>query len=345
VRKLRKELEALQAAGAAPAAAPAAGPELEKARQDVLTLRARVAELEGHQAEAAPAAGNPSDLFFKLQADNAELRRKLAALEGAAGDGAPAAGVPESKYVKELMEARLRITALESEISNLKVSAPAPGLPPQAPAVVQPAPVAPAATAAPPSASAAGGGAIRDILGVLVDRDVDGLARATGGSAEEFVMIESLRFMRHAERVVTRVAGDLIQLFMMERTMLPDTSGSYRDHVADLLRDASSSSAQKGLVEYLENLARWLVAAVGAHRKAAVLFAEQIKKDLTEERLTKGDSLPAYARVPMLAGNELWRRAQEYLQALSSDMIDERIDELARRQAQRIVKENTAKLD
>lgn len=332
VRKLRKELEALQQA--APAA-PAGGADLQQAREELVALRTRIAELEGQAAAAAPAAGNPSDLFFKLQADNAELRRKLAAFESAGGD-APAAA-PESKYVKELMEARLRITALESEISNLKVAQPAP-----APAT--PAAPTPGRAAAPPVA-ASGSGTIRDILDVLVDRDVDALSRASGGSAEEFVLVESLRFMRHAERVVTRVAGDLIQLFMMERTMLPDTSGSYRDHVADLLRDASSSSAQRGLVEYLENLARWLVAAVGAHRKAAVLFAEQIKKELTEERLTSGESLPAYARVPMLAGNELWRRAQEYLQSLSPDIIDERIDELARRQAQRIVKENTAKLD
>jgi hypothetical protein len=42
----------------------------------------------------------------------------------------------------------------------------------------------------------------------------------------------------------------------------------------------------------------------------------------------------------MIAGNELWRRVQDYLATLSPDTIDERIEELAREQAQLLLNES-----
>jgi hypothetical protein len=136
--------------------------------------------------------------------------------------------------------------------------------------------------------------------------------------------------------VVTRVAGDLIQLFLL-KTMLPDTVGSYRDIVGKLLEAPGDAAERDRLVEYLETLGRWLVASIGAHRKAAVLFASKLKEELSEKSLTAKDPLPSYARVPMIAGGELWRRAQQYLSTLSPDSIDERIDALAREQARLIL--------
>ncbi len=326
VRKLRGELEALRSAPAAGAGDAGLELALEESRAELLALRAHAAELEGRLAEAAPAPErNASDLFFKLQSENTELRRKLAAAEKRAAPPEP--GQPrDMRQVKELMEARLRITALEAELAGLK-----PGR----------APAAPAKDAKPAAVerAAPGGCDARRIFQVVVKDDVEGLVRPPAGPVEEFLLIESVRLLRQVERVVTRVAGDLIQLFQLQ-TILPDTAGSFRDIVAELLSDPGREGPRRQLVEYFETLGRWLVASLGAHRKAAVLFAAKVKEDLSERSLTARDPLPPYARVPMMAGNELWRRAQTYLTNLSPDAIDEGIDQLAREQAQRILNEH-----
>ena len=329
VRKLRQELEAAQSGGGV-----SGGSDLEHAleasRQEVIELRARAAELEGRLEQAAPPEGaNVSDLFFKLQSENAELRRKLAAAGGDAGGDAGGEPKRDTKHIKELMEARLRIAALEAEVSNLKVTRTKSDI------LTAPKPKGTAAPVVP--AESSGFDALR-VLGVIVNDDIEGLARPMGGPLDEFVVIESLRLVRHVERVVTRVAGDLIQLFQLQ-TMLPDTVGTFRGIVGDLLKDSTNDVARERLIEYLETLGRWLVVSVGAYRKGAVEFAEGMKADLCEQGLTAGEPLPAFARVPMLAGNELWRRAQDYLKALSPDAIDERVDEFARRQAKRILNE------
>jgi hypothetical protein len=274
-----------------------------------------------------------SDLFFKLRTENTELRRKLAALEKgapAASGASAAAGGKETRHVKELMEARMRIAALEAEVAGLK----------SAPRAV-PIPATRVADAPAPAARVdvpAGACDVRTILRRFVEADAEGLPRATKCTVEEFVLVESVRLLRQVERVVTRVAGDLIQLFRLQ-TMLPETSGTYREIVSALLDERPGSGAREDLAEYLEKLGRWLVASIGAHRKAAVLVVTRIKDDLSEKSLVAKDPLPPYARVPMIAGNELWRRVQDYLATLSPDTIDERVEELAREQAQVLLNE------
>jgi len=337
IRKLREELENAQHAGSAPAGAPGQQQALEASRREAAELRTRVAELEERLEVGAPAGGaGVSDLFFKLQKENAELRKKVSALEAGAG-AAPAPSPRDAKMVKELMEARLRIAALESELSNLKVTSEPSTASFRPPA---PAPAKSSVPAAPATRAAASGFDVTRVLRIVVDKDVEGLARPIGGPVDEFVVVETVRLLRQIERVVTRVAGDLIQLFQLQ-TILPDTVGSYRGLVGDLLADAANDAKRRSLVEYLEQLGRWLVTAIGAHRKGAVLFAEQIKADLSEKSLTAKDPLPAYARVPMLAGNELWRRTQDYLKRLTPDSIDERVDGFARKQAQELLNETT----
>jgi pSer/pThr/pTyr-binding forkhead associated (FHA) protein len=332
VRKLRKELELVRAAGASPAPAPDLERALAESRAEASELRARAAELEGRLTEAAPAPGqNASDLFFKLRTENTELRKRLAVLEkGAPAAAAQMPGGKETRHVKELMEARMRIAALEAELAQKSTPQGTPRAVPIPAVRVAEAPVA---------AAAAGSCDVRALLRKLVESDVEGLPRASKGPVEEFVFVESMRLLRQVERVVTRVAGDLIQLFRLQ-TMLPETSGTYREIVSALLDERPGSGARDELAEYLEKLGRWLVASIGAHRKAAVLVVTRIKDDLTEKSLVARDPLPPYARVPMIAGNELWRRVQDYLATLSPDTIDERVEELAREQAQLLLNES-----
>ncbi|MEZ5978978.1 MAG: hypothetical protein R3F34_12245 [Planctomycetota bacterium] len=338
IRKLRKELDAVKAAPAR-AADAGGGAELETARREASELRAKVAELEGRLAEA-PAASpeNASDFFFKLQGENLELKKRIAKLEKGGAVAAPesSGGKRDARTVAELMEARMRITTLETELENLrKAAAAAPSAPKRA---AKSAPVAdatrPPVPASAPSVAGSSEG-VRRLVEVFVESDVEGLTRDLDEAVDHFVVKETVRIVRHTERVVTRVAGDLIQLFQLH-TMLPDTTGTYRGLLAQVLQDPSPNS-RRGLVEYLDRLGQWLVAAIGAHRKAAVLFALELKNDLTEERLTSETPLPGLAKVPFLARNELWTRAQAYLATLSPDTIDERIDRLAREQAEQIL--------
>lgn len=351
VATLQRELDAAKAASKPKANEAELAAQLAGSQKDAAALRAKVAELEGRIAAApAPTREKSSDLFFKLQAENAELRRKLTAFEGAGAAAAPApmpseAGKRDVKALRELMEARLRITALESELANARrAAAPAAPVPPgtatrATPPVAPVAPVAPtrAATPAPmPAAPLAAGNATRRIFELFAAQDAEALPKAQNQPPEEFVLIESVRLLRHVERVVTRIAGDLIQLFQL-KTMLPDTAGTYRDLVGDTLSRPDDKGARDRLVKYLETLGRWMVAAIGAHRKAAVLVVEGIVKDLGEEALLAKEPLPAFAKIPVLARNELWGRVCQYLATLSHDAIDERVDEVAREQAQRIV--------
>jgi len=329
VRKLRAELEALRSAALPSAPLPSMSPDLEVALEENRELKAKVAELEGRIAAASPPQGaQVSDLFFKLQSENSELKRKLAALEKAPQKGGAAPQRDSAgRLVKELMEARLRITALEAEISNLKVKSVSGVVPPKA---------GKGAAAERSGAQSAAAGGVRGILQVVASKDIEGLTRSFGSPAEEFAVGESVRMLRQVERVVTRVAGDLIQLFQLQ-TMLPDTQGNYRIILAELLADASDRGARDRLVAYLETLGRWLVASIGAHRKAAILFAEGLKVDLSQEGLTAKEPLPAVKRMPGLASAELWRRAQEFLKQLTPQVMDDRIDALAREQAQQIL--------
>jgi len=327
--KLQSEVDHLRAQASTSEDADGSADALEASLREVRELQAELDELRAAAADAQEE--KTPDFFFKLQADNAELKRKLKeATAGPPSGDAPSGGAGSSKHVKELMEARLRITALEAELSYLRVA--------EAPSAdLSSAPAASASKAK--KKSKAGGAALCRILQAFSDDDVEGLSRPTGGPPEEFLLIESLRLLRQMERVVTRVAGDLIQLFRVQ-TMLPDTVGTYRDHVAILLQGEDDPQTRANTIEYLETLGRWLVASIGAHRKAAILFAAKIKEDLSEKGLTAGTPLPSFAKVPMLAGSELWKRSQEYLLALSPDTIDERIDEIAREQAQKLLSEN-----
>src|SRR6185436_17228253 len=114
-------------------------------------------------------------------------------------------------------------------------------------------------------------------------------------SSEEFLVVEQFRLVRHVERIVTRLAGDFIQLYHAN-TMLPDVGGNLRELVARAVDSTGDTDARRELLEYFTQLSRWLVASLGAHRKAATRFAESLKTDLSESALVANAPIPALTR-------------------------------------------------
>jgi len=108
--------------------------------------------------------------------------------------------------------------------------------------------------------------------------------------------------------------------------------------VDGILDDPAEREPREDFVQYIEELRKWLVVSLGAYRQASERFAEELKGDLNERSLTAEAPIPAYKKIAGQADAELWRRAQAYLQQLTPDNVDDRLEKLARAAAQEILK-------
>lgn len=323
-----RELETARAEAAAQGLDSARGTAqaLEQAQSEVRELRAALEQAQREareqaqraatapRAEARPAAppSAAAELFLKLQTENSSLKRRVAELESRAPAQAGHAPAPEAgpaKLLQELVELRAQNAALRAQALG---------------SAARPQPVP---AAAPPSTAASSN--VRELLARLAQDDVEGQEPLLEGSAEEFLTVEQFRLVRHVERIVTRLAGDFIQLYHAN-TMLPDVDGNMRELVARVADPSADPDARRELLEYFSQLSRWLVASLGAHRKAAAAFAEKLKSDLSEGALTAQTPIPALKRISGQGEAELWRRVGLYLRELTPDMVEDRLEKLAR---------------
>ena len=178
---------------------------------------------------------------------------------------------------------------------------------------------------------------MRGLFAALAKDDVDAKKPLLHGSVEEFLVLEQFRLARTVERIVTRIAGDTIEL-IDGRTCLPQLQSSagingaanLRQLIASVCESTDNAQARGELLQYCAQLSRWLVASLGAERKAATTFTHQLKSDLTEQALTARVPIPALKRLSGQADAELWRRTSVYLRELTPDMIQDRLEKLTR---------------
>jgi pSer/pThr/pTyr-binding forkhead associated (FHA) protein len=319
LRRLQAELEASKAAAQPPS----------NLSELFFKLQAENRELraKAEQAKAAP-PGGASQLFFELQAANLELKKRLAEFESRAAATAPAAAsVPAAvdgdlaalkheNHTLRMSKADL-LTELERMRARLETSAK--GSPP----VVL---------------AAAGNDAAQLLLRTIVDEDVDARTPLFDDPLESFVLLESFRFLRQVERLVTRMAGDFIQLYE-QRTMLPDVSGNLRRLTGSALATPDEERPRREFVAYLDELRKWLVVALGANRRAAERFVEEVRSDLSERALTADKPIPSIKKLTGMADGELWLRASTYLKRLTADVVEERLQQLSRSCAEEIRRE------
>jgi hypothetical protein len=88
----------------------------------------------------------------------------------------------------------------------------------------------------------------------------------------------------------------------------------------------------------MDEIAKWLAASVQAHRRAASRFVNDLRGELSEAGLTKTKPVRGLG---WAVKAELWDRAQNHLRQLSSTSIDERLEQLARDEANSIVHTGT----
>ncbi|MCC6785653.1 MAG: FHA domain-containing protein [Planctomycetes bacterium] len=320
LRRLQAELEASKAAAQSPS----------NLSELFFKLQAENRELraKAEQAKAAP-PGGASQLFFELQAANLELKKRLAEFEArpaaaapAAAAAAPAAADGELAALKhENHTLRMSKADLLTELERMRarLEASAKGSPP----VVL---------------STAGNDAAQTLLRAIVDEDVDARTPLFDDPLEYFVLLESFRFLRQVERLVTRMAGDFIQLYE-QRTMLPDVSGNLRRLLGSALATPDEERPRRELVAYLDELRKWLVVALGANRRAAERFVEEVRSDLSERALTADKPIPSIKKLTGMADGELWLRASTYLKRLTADVVEERLQQLSRSCAEEIRRE------
>ncbi len=199
-------------------------------------------------------------------------------------------------------------------------------------------PTPPAATPTPPPPVGSGNGATR--LTQLVQNDVESVPTQLEEPLDAFLLVEGFRFLRRVERVVTRLAGGLIQLYQLH-TMVPGVEGTLRAHLGDALQNPTTTTDREALLEYLRELGRWLVVALGAHRRAAEKIVESIKTDLTPESLSAQREISGLKKMNDKVCAELWRRSSTYLHELTPDLVNERLDKLARESADELVESDS----
>jgi hypothetical protein len=135
------------------------------------------------------------------------------------------------------------------------------------------------------------------------------------------------------------MASDFIQLYD-QQTILPDVSGNLRDLLAVVIEKGGEAAPRERLVGYLDEMRRWLVVALGANRRAAERFVEELRSDLSERGLTAERPISALKKMTGGADAELWSRACEYLKRLTADVVEERLQHLARTCAEEIRREH-----
>ncbi len=286
-----------------------------------------------------------------LRRTNEQLRQRIAELEaelergqdaGASGDmtiAQPAAAPPARPEPPPSAPpaAPDGLPTFEKFFEGLG-AAEAPPEPAAPPASAAPA-TQPAAVPAPASPAPAGQRRERIIRMIddLVAEDVQGRPPVIEGAVEEFFTLESFRLLRQVEKVITRLARDFVQLYDM-RTQLPDTDGNFRSLAAEVLNDPLDAQARRQLVDYLEDLCRWLGVSLAANRKAAQRFAQDVKSDLTADALSEDEPVPVWLK---LLGQEhavLWKRTRTYLRRLSDDEVSDRLERYAKEYADEVMR-------
>lgn len=180
------------------------------------------------------------------------------------------------------------------------------------------------------------------LLHELVRKDFKEFPPRLDGSVTDFYILESFRLLRQVEKVVTRMAGELTTKLKLE-TILPDVEGNFMALMAQIVQQPSAQDPRADLVEYLNQLRKWLFVSLGAYQRASVKYAEEIRATLSPMALTQLDPMPPLYRWFRQEEKILWRRARTYLDNLSRAHSEQRLDVLAKASAREMLGRNGRK--
>ncbi len=320
VEKLQGQLGDAQEGKAAAEASPAS---------DIFfKLQGEIARLkkELSDSSSAPETGDESSaLFFDLRTENEELKGQL---ERAAAQASPkVAAEPDdpsrvAELERELHGERMSKADMLDELANLRTKVESAGTP--------------SVPAAKPGASSRA----LALLARAAREDITELPTDVRLPNEEFLALELFRFVRHGEKIVTRLAGQFIQLYN-PTTMLPGSEKTLRVLTEELVETEGDASLRGEFTDYLEKLTEWLGAAIHAYPQAAEAYAFQLREQLSEASLTKDDPIPTLKRLSGQSEGELWERASKVLNRLSDETVRDGVETLARKMAEDFLGDST----
>ena len=318
IGNLEGQLEEAQTGQAAAEASPAS--------EIFFKLQGEVARLKAELAEAksdGKGDDESSALFFDLRVENEELKKKLEEADAQAEPETTDAPDDPSRVAeleRELHSERMSKADMLDELSSLRARAEA---------------SAPGAT---PATQPGGIGQALALLARAAREDVTQVPTDFRLPTEEFLALELFRSVRHGEKVVTRLAGQFLQLYDPQ-TMLPGAEKTLREFTQDLVESGDDENLRVEFTEYLESMKGWLGAAIHAYPEAAVNYALQLRDKLSEASLTEAKPIPTLKRLSGQAEGELWERATKVLNGVSDETVRDGVERLARDLAAGFIKE------
>ena len=306
-RRVEGELAAEKARATSPQSALAASEFFQRLVAENAQLRKNLTELRSKSERAAPLAG---ELFQSLSAENEALRRRIAEIEAQAVEPAPG---DARRMLADRNALELELAKMRTENEQLRAAA---------------------RSHAPAARSDLVQVRVHDLL-VHTDDVEAATRRLDSAGSDEFLVLESLLFLRQVERLVTRIVGGFVQIHAPV-TMLPQSGRSFRQIANELARPGAGANERRAIHEHLEQLGVWLAVAISAPKQAALQFAATLKDDLTERRLTEREPIPKVKRLAGQADAELWKRVGAYFFELSPERIEDRIDDATRVCAQEL---------
>lgn len=163
------------------------------------------------------------------------------------------------------------------------------------------------------------------LLGTLVAEDFEKTEVPADSTATDFYVYEAFQFIRNAERIISKIAGDLTKE-LSNHTALPDADKNFRRHMAELMIQRHDAATRADLHEYLSKVFEWLYAAVHCYQKAAIAVVDELKGELAKQALLRADLVPWHARMLGLERSVLWDRAEARLEDWTQNHVIDRLE-------------------
>lgn len=163
------------------------------------------------------------------------------------------------------------------------------------------------------------------LLGSLVAEDFEKMVIPANSTATDHYIYEAFRFIRNAERIVSKIAGGLTKE-LSHKTVLPDADKNFRAHMAALMVQKHDAATRADLHAYLNTVFEWLYAAVHCYQKASMAVVEELRSEIDQAALQRQGSIPWHARLRGLERAVLWDRAEARLENWTQSHVIERLE-------------------
>ncbi len=188
-------------------------------------------------------------------------------------------------------------------------------------------------------AGAGGSGATSPAAALLEDlvaEDFGNFETRLEGPVDEFYLVESFRMLRLSEKAISYMATELTKKLSMH-TALPDSDGNLVRLLAEVLAQPGEPGPRRDFADHLSEVRRWMNVILSVYQKASVQFTDEMRASLSPMTLAQEGPIAAPIRWLRQEEKVLWRRARTYLDGLTPEGIHDRLDELAKACAKKML--------